>query len=85
MGDIMVLDITTDTGRKIRVVNVYDQQEKGRNTATRPAQMVNWNNIMNDKTIVSGDFNSHSQRWDPNCRCERDATFWNDWSENFLM
>jgi hypothetical protein len=47
--------------------------------------MANWNNIMNDKTIVCGDFNSHSQRWDPNCRRERDATFWKDWSENFLM
>jgi hypothetical protein len=81
----MVLDVTTETGRKIRVVNLYDQQEKGRNTATRPARMANWNNIMNDQTIVSGDFNSHSQRWDPNCRPERDATFWKDWSENFLM
>jgi hypothetical protein len=40
---------------------------------------------MNDKTIVCGDFNSHSQRWDPNCRRERDATFWKYWSENFLM
>jgi hypothetical protein len=69
----------------IRVVNVYDQQEKGRNTATRPARMVNWNIIMNDKTIVWGDFNSPSQRWHPNCRRERDATFWKDWSENFLM
>jgi endonuclease/exonuclease/phosphatase family metal-dependent hydrolase len=67
MGDLMVLDVTTETGRKIRVVNLYDQQEKGRNTATRPARMVNWNNIMNDNAIVCGDFNSHSQRWDPNC------------------
>jgi hypothetical protein len=40
---------------------------------------------MTDKTIMCGDFNSHSQRWDPNCRRERDATFWKDWSENFLM
>jgi hypothetical protein len=40
---------------------------------------------MNDKTIVCGDFNSHRQRWDPNCRRERDATFWKHWSENFLM
>jgi hypothetical protein len=54
MGDIMVLDVTTETGRKIRVVNLYDQHETGRNTATRPARMVNWNRIMNDKTIVVG-------------------------------
>jgi hypothetical protein len=40
---------------------------------------------MNDKIIVCGDFYSHSQRWDPNCRRERDATFWNDWSDIFLM
>jgi hypothetical protein len=85
MGDAMVLDVTTETGSKIRVVNLYDQQEKGRNTATRPARMANWNNIMTNKTNVCGECNSHSERWDPNYRCERDATFWKYWSENFLM
>jgi hypothetical protein len=85
MGDVMGLDVSTETGRKIRVVSVYDQKEKGRNTATRSARMAHWNNIMTDETIVCRDFNSHSQRWDPNCRRERDATFWKDWSENFLM
>jgi hypothetical protein len=44
MGDVMVLGVTTETGRKIRVVNLYDQQEKGRNTATRPARMVEHHN-----------------------------------------
>jgi hypothetical protein len=38
MDDQIVLDVTTETGPKIRVVNLYDQQEKGRNTATRPAR-----------------------------------------------
>jgi hypothetical protein len=41
MGDVMVLDVTTETGQKLRVVNLYNQQEKGRNTATRLAQMAN--------------------------------------------
>jgi hypothetical protein len=40
---------------------------------------------MNDKTIVCGDFNSHTQQWDPNCSGERHATFWKDCSENFLI
>jgi hypothetical protein len=40
---------------------------------------------MNDNTIVCGDFDSHSQRWDPNCRDEKDTTFQKDWSQNFLM
>jgi hypothetical protein len=78
MGDIMVLDITMDTGQKIRVVNVDDQLEKGRNTNVRPAWMANWNQIMNDRTIVCGDFNSHSSKWDPSCVRERDLTFWKD-------
>jgi hypothetical protein len=85
MGDIMVLDITMDTGRKIRVVNVYDQLEKGRNTNVRPARMANWNQIMNDRTIVCGDFNSHSSKWDPSCVRERDSTFWKDWTQEYLM
>jgi hypothetical protein len=39
MGDVMVLNITLETGRKIRVVNLYDQLEVGRNTNTRPTRM----------------------------------------------
>jgi hypothetical protein len=54
MGDIMVLDITMDTGRKIRVVNVYDQLEKGRNTNVRPAWMANWNQIMKTRQLCVG-------------------------------
>jgi hypothetical protein len=56
MGDTMVLDITTETGRKLRIVNVYDQLETGRNTNIRPVRMANWNHIMTNKTIVCGDF-----------------------------
>jgi hypothetical protein len=85
MGDMMVLDITTEIGQNITVVNLHHQQEIGRNIAMQPAQMVNWNNILNDKIIVFMDFNSHSQRWDPNGRCERDATFERDCSTNILM
>jgi hypothetical protein len=52
---------------------------------TRLAWRANWNNIMNDKTIVCREFNSDSQRWDPNCRRERDATFWKDLGEYFFL
>jgi hypothetical protein len=34
MGDVMVLDVMTERGRKIQVVNLYDQPELGRNMAT---------------------------------------------------
>jgi hypothetical protein len=85
MGDMMVLDVTMDTGRKIRVVNLYDQLEKGRTSSLRPVRQVRWQDIMTEKTIVCGDFNSHSRRWDTNCREERDSKFWKDWQEEYMM
>jgi hypothetical protein len=39
MGDIMVLDVMTETGRKIRVVNLYDQQKID---GTRPPDWLGW-------------------------------------------
>jgi hypothetical protein len=65
MDDIMVLDITTETGRKLWIVNVYDQLEKGRNTNIRAARMANWNNIMTNQTIVCGDFDSQAKNGIP--------------------
>jgi hypothetical protein len=85
MANMMVLDITIDTGKKIRVVNLYDQLEKGRTSSLRTARQVRWQDIMTEKTIVCGDFNSHSRRWDINCKGERDPKYWKDWQEEYMM
>jgi hypothetical protein len=85
MGDMMVLDITTDTGRKIKVINIYDQLEKGRTGNLRSIREVNWQQVMTEKTIMCGDFNSYSYRWDANCTQERDSRYWKEWQDEYLM
>ena len=77
-GDVYVFDIKYPLGRKMRLVNVYDQlrQEGGVRSQGRPAQTARWNEIMEqDKILLAGDWNVHSDRLDPQCPPRRDATF----------
>jgi len=42
----------------------------------RPAQTARWNEIMEqEKILLGGDWNAHSDRWDPQCPPKRDANF----------
>jgi len=73
-----VFDIKYPSGRKMRLVNVYDQlrQEEGVRSQGRPAQTARWSEIMEqEKILLGGDWNAHSDRWDPQCPPKRDATF----------
>jgi len=47
-GDVQVFDIRYPSGRKMRLVNVYDQlrQEGGVRSQGRPAQTARWSEIM---------------------------------------
>jgi len=77
-GDVQVFDIRYPSGRKMRLVNVYDQlrQEGGVRSQGRPAQTARWREIMEqDKILLGGDWNAHSDRWDPQCPPKRDANF----------
>jgi len=43
----------------------------------RPARKLNWQRvILQGGTVLAGDFNAHSKRWDLRCLEQRDATFW---------
>jgi len=62
----------------MRLVNVYDQlrQEGGVRSQGRPAQTARWSEIMEqEKILLGGDWNAHSDRWDPQCPPKRDANF----------
>jgi len=76
-GHVQVFDIRYPLGRKMRLVNVYDQlrQEGGVRSQGRPAQTARWSEIMEqEKILLGGDWNAHSDRWDPQCPAKRDAT-----------
>jgi len=75
-GDVQGFDIRYPSGRKMRLVNVYDQlrQEGGVRRQGRPAQTARWNEIMEqEKILLGGDWNAHSDRWDPQYPPKRDA------------
>jgi len=64
-GDVQVFDIKYPSGRKMRLVNVYDQlrQEGGVRSQGRPAQRGRWSEIMEqEKILLGGDWNAHSDR-----------------------
>jgi len=77
-GDVQVFDIKYPLGREMRLVNVYDQlrQVEGVRSEGRPAQTARWSEIMGqNKMLLGGDWNSHSDRWDPECPPKRDEVF----------
>jgi len=77
-GDVQVFDIKYLSGRKMRLVNVYDQlrQEGGVRSQGRLAHTARWSEIMEpEKILVGGDWNAHSDRWDLSCPPKRDANF----------
>jgi len=77
-GDVQVFDVKYPSGRKMRLVNVYDQlrQVEGVRSQGRPAQTARWREIMEQNNILlEGDWNAHSDRWDPECPPKRDANF----------
>jgi len=77
-GDKQVFDIQYPSGRKMRLVNLYDQmrQEGGVRSQGRPARTARGREIIEQEQIrLGGDWNAHSDRWDPQCPPKRDATF----------
>jgi len=77
-GDVQVFDIKYPSGREMRLVNVYDQlrQVEGVRSQGRPAQTARWGEIMGrNKILLGGDWNAHSDRWDPECPPKRDEVF----------
>jgi len=77
-GDVQVFDIQYPSGREMRLVNVYDQlrQVEGVRSQGRPAQAARWKEIMGrNKIRLEGDWNAHSDRWDPECPPKRGELF----------
>jgi len=73
--DVIVTDFRRRGEKISRIVNVYDQRDT--QLGERQAQKVNWQRVIQQGgTVLAGDFNAHSSRWDLWCRAQRDAAFW---------
>jgi endonuclease/exonuclease/phosphatase family metal-dependent hydrolase len=54
-----------EKGRKTRIVNMYDQNIKGNEAGRRRGilELEGWEEIIDERTIIAGDFNAHDPRW----------------------
>jgi hypothetical protein len=77
-GDVHEFDVEYTSECKITLVNVYDhiREVEGVRSQGRPAQTARWDEIMGArKILLGGDWNAHSDRWDPECPPRRDEVF----------
>jgi hypothetical protein len=79
-NDNVIVPDDNRSGAKIaRVINMYDQRDVL--TGERQARKINWSRISRQRgggTILGGDFNARSRRYDPRCNEHRDRTFWEE-------
>jgi len=73
--------IATDVRRRgetiTRIINIYDQRTT--QSGQRLARKLNWQRVIRQGgTVLEGDFNAHSIRWDPQCQVQWNAEFWDD-------
>jgi endonuclease/exonuclease/phosphatase family metal-dependent hydrolase len=72
-GYIQIIECSRKNQPDLRIVNIYDQVQQ--TTRRRPAREEDWGRILTDGTVLAGDFNAHSARWNDICHTERDATW----------
>jgi len=73
-NDVIVTDVRRRGQKITRIVNVYDQKDT--QSGERPARELNWQSVIRQGgTVLVGDCNAHSSRWDPRGCAQRDAAF----------
>jgi hypothetical protein len=74
--DVMVTKVKRRGEKMTRIINVYDEREVP--TGQRRATMLNCHSAIRQRggKIIARDIDAHSRRWNPRCREQRDATFW---------
>jgi len=75
--NVIVTDVRRRGEKVTRIVDMYDQKDT--QSRERPARKLGWQRIIwQGCTMLAGDFNAHSKRWDPRCTEPRDDVFWED-------
>jgi len=73
--DVMATDGRRRGEKITRIVNIYNQKEE--RSGERPAQKLDLQRVIRQGgTVLAGEFNARSKRWDPRCQLQRGATFW---------
>jgi len=73
--DVIGTEVTRRGEKITRIVNIYDQKDA--RSGERPARKLHWQRVIRQGgTVLAGDFNDHSIRWDARCQVQRDAAFW---------
>jgi len=77
-NDVMVTDVKRRAEKMTRIINLYDQRDE--QSTERRARMLNWQRAIRQGggTIIAGDMNAHSRRWNLRCRVQCIATFWEE-------
>jgi len=74
--DVIATDARRSGEKITRIVNIYDQKDAQLGERERPVRKLNWQRVIQQGgTVLEGDFNAHSKRWDPRCQVQRDAVF----------
>ena len=82
-GDLVILDILLP--ERLRIVNIYNQKifRDRKQINIRPAENAQWDNIIDNRCVIAGDFNAHSPRW--GSEYSRDSRYWEDLMDNYNM
>ena len=75
--DVIATDFIRRGETITRIVNVSHQGDT--QSGQRLARQLNWQIVLlQGGTVLAGDLNAHSTRWDPRCQVQLIATFWED-------
>jgi endonuclease/exonuclease/phosphatase family metal-dependent hydrolase len=75
--DVIATDVRRRCEKIKRICDIYDQKDARSGERERPAQKLHWEKLIRQGgTVLAGDFNTHSKRWDPRCQVQRNAVFW---------
>jgi len=82
--DVISTDVRRRGERITTIVNFHDH--KNTHSGEIFARKLDWRRVIwQGSTVLAGDINAHSIRWDPRCQVQRDAAFWEDMiDENVL-
>jgi len=66
-----------EKGRKVRIANLYSQGVFSEGQE-QPERNADWEGILEGDTVLAGDFNGHSRRWNQHATTQRNQTFLED-------
>ena len=83
--DVMVTDVKGRGGKMMRIINVYDRRDL--ETGERRARKLNWHRAIlpGGGTMIAGNMNAHSRRWDPRYREQCNVTFWDGIIDEYVL